>query len=70
MSNYQDKLRQYAQLLVRVGMNVQDKQPVFIRSSVDLTSLFSKWSNDSYSNFNRFKRGSAYSTLTSEAPAM
>jgi hypothetical protein len=32
-------------------------------TSYDLTSLFSKWSNDSYSNFNRFKRGSAYSTL-------
>ena len=41
MSNYQDKLRQYAQLLVRVGMNVQDKQPVFIRSveALELTHL-------------------------------
>lgn len=39
MSNYQDKLRQYAQLLVRVGMNVQDKQPVFIRSSVEASEL-------------------------------
>ncbi|AXZ23060.1 aminopeptidase [Staphylococcus warneri] len=39
MSNYQDKLRQYAQLLVRVGMNVQDKQPVFIRSSVEALEL-------------------------------
>ena len=39
MSNYQDKLRQYAQLLVRIGMNVQDKQPVFIRSSVEALEL-------------------------------
>ncbi|MDK4265556.1 aminopeptidase [Staphylococcus warneri] len=39
MSNYQDKLRQYAQLLVSVGMNVQDKQPVFIRSSVEALEL-------------------------------
>lgn len=39
MSNYQYKLRQYAQLLVRVGMNVQDKQPVFIRSSVEALEL-------------------------------
>ncbi|RQN00163.1 aminopeptidase [Staphylococcus warneri] len=39
MSNYQDKLRQYAQLLVRVGVNVQDKQPVFIRSSVEALEL-------------------------------
>lgn len=39
MSNYQNKLRQYAQLLVRVGMNVQDKQPVFIRSSVEALEL-------------------------------
>lgn len=39
MSNYQDKLRQYAQLLVKVGMNVQDKQPVFIRSSVEALEL-------------------------------
>lgn len=39
MSNYQDKLRQYAQLLVRVGMNIQDKQPVFIRSSVEALEL-------------------------------
>ncbi|MCM3320271.1 aminopeptidase [Staphylococcus warneri] len=39
MSNYQDKLRQYAQLLVRVGMNVQDNQPVFIRSSVEALEL-------------------------------
>lgn len=39
MSNYQDKLRQYAKLLVSVGMNVQDKQPVFIRSSVEALEL-------------------------------
>ncbi|MEJ7226077.1 aminopeptidase, partial [Staphylococcus caprae] len=34
MSNYQQKLRQYAQLIVKVGMNIQPQQPVFIRSSV------------------------------------
>ncbi|PTF16075.1 aminopeptidase [Staphylococcus devriesei] len=38
-SNYQDKLQQYAELLVKVGMNIQPKQPVFIRSSVDATEL-------------------------------
>ena len=38
-SNYQDKLQQYAELLVKVGMNIQPKQPVFIRSSVDAIEL-------------------------------
>ena len=28
MSNYQQKLRQYAQLIVKVGMNIQPQQPV------------------------------------------
>lgn len=35
MTNYKEKLQQYAELLVKVGMNVQPKQPVFIRSSVE-----------------------------------
>ena len=39
MSNYQGKLKQYAKLLVKVGMNVQEKQPVFIRSSVEALEL-------------------------------
>ena len=39
MSNYQEKLKQYAKLLVKVGMNVQEKQPVFIRSSVEALEL-------------------------------
>lgn len=39
MTNYQDKLQQYAQLLVKVGMNVQQGQPVFIRSSVEALEL-------------------------------
>ncbi|GEQ06902.1 aminopeptidase [Staphylococcus gallinarum] len=39
MTNLQDKLQQYAQLLVNVGMNVQKGQPVFIRSSVDALEL-------------------------------
>ena len=28
MTNYHNKLKQYAELLVRVGMNVQPQQPV------------------------------------------
>ncbi|WP_418128816.1 aminopeptidase [Staphylococcus sp. HKU1] len=39
MSQLQDKLQQYAQLLVNVGMNVQKDQPVFIRSTVDAVEL-------------------------------
>ena len=39
MTTYQDKLQQYAELLVQVGMNVQEGQPVFIRSSVDALEL-------------------------------
>lgn len=39
MSNYQQKLRQYAQLIVKVGMNIQPQQPVFIRSSVEALEL-------------------------------
>ena len=39
MTTYQDKLQQYAELLVQVGMNVQQGQPVFIRSSVDALEL-------------------------------
>lgn len=39
MSQLQEKLKQYAQLIVDVGMNVQEGQPVFIRSSVDALEL-------------------------------
>ncbi|RIN40239.1 aminopeptidase [Staphylococcus simulans] len=39
MSQLQEKLKQYAQLIVDVGMNVQEVQPVFIRSSVDALEL-------------------------------
>lgn len=39
MTNYKEKLQQYAELLVKVGMNVQPKQPVFIRSSVETLEL-------------------------------
>ncbi|HLR18706.1 MAG TPA: aminopeptidase [Staphylococcus sp.] len=39
MTQLQEKLIQYAELLVAVGMNVQKGQPVFIRSSVDATEL-------------------------------
>ena len=39
MTESQDKLQQYAELLVGVGMNVQKDQPVFIRSSVDALEL-------------------------------
>lgn len=39
MTNYKVKLQQYAELLVKVGMNVQPKQPVFIRSSVETLEL-------------------------------
>ena len=39
MDNYNEKLRQYAELLVKVGMNVQQNQPVFIRSSVEALDL-------------------------------
>lgn len=39
MTQLQDKLKQYAELLVGVGMNVQKDQPVFIRSSVDALEL-------------------------------
>lgn len=39
MTNYKEKLQQYAELLVKVGMNVQPKQPVFIRSSVERLEL-------------------------------
>jgi len=39
MTQLQDKLQQYAELLVGVGMNVQKGQPVFIRSSVDALEL-------------------------------
>lgn len=39
MDNYNEKLRQYAGLLVKVGMNVQQNQPVFIRSSVEALDL-------------------------------
>ena len=37
--DYQDKLKQYAELLVKVGMNVQQNQPVFIRTSVETIEL-------------------------------
>ncbi|MCH4503818.1 aminopeptidase [Staphylococcus haemolyticus] len=37
--SYNEKLQQYAELLVKIGMNVQPKQPVFIRSSVDAIDL-------------------------------
>ncbi|HHC9640728.1 TPA: aminopeptidase [Staphylococcus aureus] len=39
LTNYKEKLQQYAELLVKVGMNVQPKQPVFIRSSVERLEL-------------------------------
>lgn len=39
MTNYKEKLQQYAELLVKVDMNVQPKQPVFIRSSVETLEL-------------------------------
>ncbi|HDF2055403.1 TPA: aminopeptidase [Staphylococcus aureus] len=39
LTNYKEKLQQYAELLVKVGMNVQPKQPVFIRSSVETLEL-------------------------------
>ncbi|EOB0621617.1 aminopeptidase [Staphylococcus aureus] len=39
LANYKEKLQQYAELLVKVGMNVQPKQPVFIRSSVETLEL-------------------------------
>lgn len=39
MTNYKEKLQQYAELLAKVGMNVQPKQPVFIRSSVETLEL-------------------------------
>lgn len=39
MSDFQNKLKQYAKLLVEVGMNVQEGQPVYIRSSVDALEL-------------------------------
>lgn len=39
MTNYKEKLQQYAELLVKVGMNVQPKQPVFIRLSVETLEL-------------------------------
>ena len=37
--SYNEKLQQYAELLVKIGMNVQPKQPVFIGSSVDAIDL-------------------------------
>ncbi|HDH7107886.1 TPA: aminopeptidase [Staphylococcus aureus] len=39
LTNYKEKLQQYAELLVKVGMNIQPKQPVFIRSSVETLEL-------------------------------
>lgn len=39
MKDYKQKLQQYAELLVKVGMNVQPKQPVFIRASVETLEL-------------------------------
>ncbi|MBO8732032.1 aminopeptidase [Staphylococcus aureus] len=39
LTNYKEKLQQYAELLVKVGMNVQPKQPVFFRSSVETLEL-------------------------------
>ncbi|HDH6910054.1 TPA: aminopeptidase [Staphylococcus aureus] len=39
LTNYKEKLQQYAELLVKVGMNVQPKQPVFIKSSVETLEL-------------------------------
>ena len=39
MTIYHEKLKQYAELLVKVGMNVQKHQPVFIRSSVEALEL-------------------------------
>ncbi|ULG75292.1 aminopeptidase [Macrococcus brunensis] len=35
MANQEEKLRLYAQLLVHVGMNVQPKQRVYIRTTID-----------------------------------
>ena len=42
MNTYEEKLQQYARLIVEVGLNVQKDQPVFIRSSVDAISLTHK----------------------------
>lgn len=39
MTQLENKLQQYAELLVGVGMNVQKGQPVFIRSSVEAIEL-------------------------------
>ena len=39
LKDYKQKLQQYAELLVKVGMNVQPKQPVFIRASVETLEL-------------------------------
>lgn len=39
MGQLQHKLKQYAELLAGIGMNVQEGQPVFIRSSVDALEL-------------------------------
>ena len=39
MCELQEKLQQYARLLVEVGMNVQEGQPVFIRSNVNAIEL-------------------------------
>ena len=39
MGQLQHKMKQYAELLAGIGMNVQEGQPVFIRSSVDALEL-------------------------------
>ncbi|MCG3402675.1 aminopeptidase [Staphylococcus massiliensis] len=44
----QDKLQQYAELLVNVGLNVQEGQPVYIRSSVDAIDLTRRIVEEAY----------------------
>ncbi|UXR71031.1 aminopeptidase [Staphylococcus sp. IVB6240] len=44
----EEKLQQYAQLLVRVGMNVQPGQPVYIRSSVDAVDFTRRIVKEAY----------------------
>ncbi|KIX91257.1 aminopeptidase T [Staphylococcus microti] len=43
-----EKLQQYAQLLVRVGMNVQQGQPVFIRTTVDAVDFTRRIVKEAY----------------------
>ncbi|QLK86379.1 aminopeptidase [Staphylococcus sp. 17KM0847] len=44
----EEKLQQYARLLVRVGMNVQPDQPVFIRTTVDAVDFTRRIVKEAY----------------------